>query len=57
MNNKTKGIYFAVLAVLYLGYTVLIAGHGIHLTNTAGFIFIIGLAGYFFLKDKNNNQK
>lgn len=53
MSNKSKSIYFAVFAILYLAYTVLIAGHGFHFTNVAGTTAALLLAGYFYLKDKS----
>ena len=52
MSNKTVSIYFIVFAVLYFGYTVFIAGHGIHWTNSIITITAISLAIYFYLKGR-----
>jgi len=51
MKNKTKSIYFAVFAILYFGYTVFIAGHGIHWTNSIITLTVLVLSGYYYLKD------
>jgi len=52
MSNKSISVYFAVFAVLYFGYTVLIVGHGIHFGNTAITASIITLSAYYFLKSR-----
>jgi len=52
MSNKTISIYFIVFAVLYFGYTVFIAGHGIHWTNSIITITAISLVVYFYLKGR-----
>ncbi len=52
MSNKAKSVYFSVFAVLYLGYTALIAGHGIHQTNAIATIAVLALAGYYYLKSR-----
>ncbi len=51
MSNKALSIYFITFAVLYFVYTVFIAGHGIHFTNTAITLVIIGLSGYYYIKN------
>lgn len=50
MSNKAKSIYFAVFAVLYFGYTIFIARHGVHFTNTAITLGSFGLAWFYYLK-------
>lgn len=50
MSNKATSIYFVVFAILYFGYTVFIAGHGVHWTNSIITIIVIALAIYYYLK-------
>jgi len=50
MSNKAKSIYFVVLAILYLIYTVFVVKHGLHFTNIAGATIVIFLAAYFYIK-------
>ena len=52
MSNKSKSIYFVVLAVLYFAYTVFIVKHGIHWTNTIITSAIFLLSGYYYIKNK-----
>ncbi len=56
MSHKAKSIYFAVFAVLYLGYTAFIAGHGFHWTNSIITITILALSGYYYLKHQNQSK-
>jgi len=50
MSDKSKSVYFAVFAVLYFAYTVFIAKHGIHLTNSIITIGILFLSLYYLKK-------
>ena len=52
MNNKAISVYFVVFAVLYLAYTVFIAGHGIHLTNSIITVLSVFLAIYYYAKSR-----
>ncbi len=52
MSDKAKSIYFAVFAVLYFLFTVFVAKHGIHWTNSIITLSVVILAGYYYLKDK-----
>jgi len=54
MSNKAKSIYFAVFSVLYFGYTVFVAGHGIHWTNSVITIGLVILSAYYYLKSKQS---
>ncbi len=55
MSNKAISVYFVIFAVLYFGYAVLIAGHGIHWTNSIITITAIVLAAYYYLKGRVKN--
>lgn len=52
MSDKAKSIYFAGFAIVYLGYTVFIAGHGIHFTNSAITIGSVVVAIYYYAKTR-----
>lgn len=52
MSNKTTSIYFIVFAAGYFGYTVFIAGHGIHWTNVIITITALVFGIYFALKGR-----
>lgn len=52
MSNKSISIYFIIFAFLYFGYTVFIAGHGIHWTNSIITITAISLAAYYCFKGR-----
>jgi|AntRauTorckE6833_2_1112554.scaffolds.fasta_scaffold19914_3 hypothetical protein len=52
MSNKATSIYFVVFAILYFVYTIFIAGHGIHWTNSIITITAIILAIYYYAKSK-----
>ena len=52
MSNKAISIYFIVFAILYFIYTVFIADHGIHWTNSIITIAIAALAIYYYLKSR-----
>lgn len=57
MSNKTLSIYFVVFAVLYFGYTVFIAGHGVHWVNVIMTITMLALGVYFALKSRIKTRK
>ncbi len=57
MSNKATSIYFVIFAVLYFGYTVFIAAHGIHWTNSIITIAVIFLAIYYYLKGRKLSKK
>lgn len=57
MSNKAISIYFIVFAVLYFSYSVFIAGHGIHWTNSIITISVIFLAIYYYLKGRKIEKK
>lgn len=50
ISNRALSIYFVVFAVLYFGYTALVAGHGVHWTNSIIAATAIFLAAYYYLK-------
>ncbi len=53
MSDKAKSIYFAVFTVLYFIYTVFIVNHGIHWTNTLITFIILGLAVFYYMKNRS----
>jgi len=57
MSNKATSIYFVIFAVLYFGYTVFIAAHGIHWTNSIITIAVIALAIYYYFKGRKLSKK
>ena len=52
MSNKAISIYFVIFAILYFSYTVFIAAHGIHWTNSIITIAAISLAAYYYFKGR-----
>ena len=52
MSNKAINVYFIIFAALYFVYTVFIAGHGIHWTNSIITIAVAILAIYYYLKSR-----
>lgn len=57
MSDRAKSIYFIVFSLLYFGYTVFIAGHGIHWTNAIITITVLVLGVYFALKSRLKTKK
>lgn len=57
MSNKTLSIYFAVFAILYVVYTVVIVGHGVHWSNSIVTITVLFLAIYYYFKDRRELSK
>ena len=55
MSDKSKSIYFAILALVYLAYVLFVIKHELHLTSVLGILFVVSLAVYFYLKSNRKN--